>query len=399
MSQSRPRLKSLSGRSPAILVFEDGSCFEGLSAGAGGSTLGEVVFNTSMSGYQEIATDPSYRGQIVTYTMPHMGNYGVNSVDDESVEFQAAGVVVRSLARLASNHRAEQSFEEWLVAHGVVGICEVDTRELTRKLRDGGVGLGIIVHDATREDAPAALKLLAAHPDYGSVDFVSEVATTRALHVSVDGDNAWEHPLRLTPLEQAMAPGEGTHVVVMDFGVKFSILRHLVARGIRVTLMPRDADLSAVEALDPDGVLWSNGPGDPDKMEPFIAQVRAISERFPTMGICLGHQLLAKAFGGQTFKLAFGHRGPNQPVQDQRDKTVAMTSQNHGYAVRREGFPDELEVTHVNLNDHTISGFAHRTLPIHAVQYHPEAGPGPNDATSFFDRFALAIDEHYAARA
>lgn len=396
MKKSPPRLKSLSGRSPAILVLEDGTCFEGLSAGAPGSTVGEVVFNTSMSGYQEIATDPSYRGQLITYTMPHIGNYGVNALDNESTETQAAGVIVRSLSRRASNQRSEQGFEDWLVARGVVGICEVDTRELTRRLRQGGVGLAAIVHDATAQDAAAALELIAAHPGYGSVDYVSEVATTRALRVSAD--DAWQSPLELTPADaDSEAAGDGPHVVVMDFGVKFSILRHLLARGMRVTLMPRDADHAAVESQRPDGILWSNGPGDPDQMEPFIAGVRALSERYPTMGICLGHQLLAKAFGGETFKLGFGHRGPNQPVQNQRDKSVAMTSQNHGYAVRRESFPEELEITHVNINDDTISGFSHRRLPVHAVQYHPEAGPGPNDATSFFDDFARDLAERRAS--
>ena len=373
-------------RESAILVLADGTCFSGVAVGASGRTVGEVVFNTGMTGYQEVLTDPSYRGQVVTFTAPHIGNYGVNEEDGESTRIQAVGAVVREVSRRASNHRSVLGFEEWLNREGIVAIGQVDTRALTRHLREGGVNMGVIVHGAGPEDAAAALSLLERHPDYGQTDFVEDVATTGALRVTLRGDDPWESELQFKPVDDSEVT-DSPHVVVVDFGVKFSILRHLLERDVTVTLVPRDVDDQGLANLKPDGILFSNGPGDPARLENWHPRIRAISESYPTFGICLGHQLLAGAYGAKTYKLPYGHRGPNQPVKKLSDQTVAITSQNHGFCVDRDSMPECLEITEVNLNDDTVAGFRHRTAPIVAVQYHPEAGPGPRDATSCFDEF------------
>lgn len=378
--------RNLSDRSPAVLVLSDGAIFSGYAMGAPGKTIGEVVFNTGMTGYQEVLTDPSYRGQVVTFTAPHIGNYGVNDDDGESLQINAVGAVVRSLSRRPSNHRATMGFEEWLVSEGIVGICEVDTRALTRHLRERGVTMGMIAHGKTVEDGPALLEELAGAPDYESVDYVEAVACSEPLRVLAAGGDPWKGELSFQPWSDAEGQ-EGPEVAVVDFGVKHNILRHLLARGMAVTLVPRDVDEETLGRINPRGVLFSNGPGDPARMKEWLPKIKAISLEYPTMGICLGHQLLASAFGGETFKLGYGHRGPNQPVRDSRTGKVAITSQNHGFSVSPESFPEELEITEMNLNDDTVAGFRHRSHRITAVQYHPEAGPGPSDGVSFFDEF------------
>lgn len=377
---------------PAVLVLSDGSCFPGQAMGASGRAIGEVVFNTGMSGYQEVLTDPSYRGQIVTFTAPHIGNYGINEDDGESTRIQAVGAIVRAVSRRQSNHRATLGFDEWLRREEVVGISGIDTRALTRRLREGGVAMGIIVHGAGPEDAEAAAELLAQHPPYGSSDLVEEVAISAPLRVEVKGDDPWKDQLTLQPIDShSAAPQDGLHVVVVDFGVKFNILRNLVARDVTVTLVPRSVDDETLHMLAPHGILFSNGPGDPARLEGWLDRVRTISQTYPTMGICLGHQLLASAYGATTYKLPYGHRGPNQPVKRLDDQTVAITSQNHGYSVDRDSLPECLEVTEVNLNDDTVAGFRHRDAAIVAVQYHPEAGPGPHDAIRCFDDFVASL--------
>ncbi|MGM0555045.1 MAG: glutamine-hydrolyzing carbamoyl-phosphate synthase small subunit [Myxococcota bacterium] len=383
---------------PAILVLEDGTCFEGSAAGWTGNTVGEVVFNTSMAGYQEILTDPSYAGQLVTLTMPHIGNYGVNPADMESERIQARGLIVRSISEEASNYRSESSLPDWLNDNQIVAIDQVDTRALTRHIRDKGVMMGVIAHGATEDEKDEWLAYLEDQPDYESEDFVGDVVHREAVSVrlvaseSQQSDAVDEREIRLVPFE-ADEQDDSPHVVVVDYGVKFSILRNLIERGLRVTLVPGDTDIEQLRSLDPDGVLLSNGPGDPGRLDSYLSLIEGTIESYPTFGICLGHQLLARALGAETFKLPFGHRGPNQPVKDKATGKIAMTSQNHGYAVKSETLPETLEVTHINLNDDTVEGVRHRDLPVFSVQYHPEAGPGPHDAADFFDDFERMVRE------
>ncbi len=389
---------------PAVLVLEDGTFFEGEAGGASTRTTGEVVFNTSMSGYQEILTDPSYSGQLVTLTVPHVGNYGVTEEDDESAKIHAAGLIVRGLTDEPSNWRSDMSLPEWLKREDVAAISGVDTRALVRHVRDEGVMMGVIAHDATASEVDQLLAYLEEQPDYGSEDFVKGVVVEEPRVVvidtpdadkgddEIDGDPA---PGRVSFLDLDEAPSDDfrPHVVVVDYGVKFSILRHLHRQGFRMTLVPPTVDPQTVADLQPDGVLLSNGPGDPAHLDDRLDLVRAVADAYPTFGICMGHQLLSRAFGAETFKLQFGHRGPNQPVKDLSNGHVAMTSQNHGYAVDAESMPEEMEVTHINLNDDTVEGFRHTDRPVFGVQYHPEAGPGPHDAIEFFSDFADAVRE------
>lgn len=369
----------------AILVLQDGTVFEGESFGAQQHGLGEVVFNTSMTGYQEILTDPSYAGQIVTLTQPHIGNYGITACDMESERIHATGLIVREVSELASNHRSEASLSDWLAEHGVPGIAGIDTRSLTRRIREGGVTMGMVVPGVRRDAAEQWLESLRKSPDYGAIDFVAQVSVKHPTPVSLQ-DVAHGRVVASHVDPRSEAP----HCVVIDFGVKHSILKHLCDAGFRVTRMPHGATAAEIEAQEPTAVLLSNGPGDPARMDAVLPTIRTVAERWPTWGICLGHQLVSRAFGAETFKLPFGHRGPNQPVQDLRTSKVQMTSQNHGYAVDAASLPACFATTHINLNDQTIEGIRHRTLNVHTVQYHPEAGPGPHDAENFFAQFAEA---------
>lgn len=376
-------VRSLSNRRPAFLLLQDGTVFEGYGMGKPGKTIGEVVFNTGMSGYQEVLTDPSYRGQVVTFTCPHIGNYGVNLDDNESNSIHALGAVVRSLTRRPSNQRSQLDFESWLIREGIVGICEVDTRALTRHLRDCGVSMGMIIHDVSPSNLPEYLKELRDYPEYESFDHVGAVARSEGCLVTPSEEGVWQGDLQFTPMEG----DEVIDVAVLDFGVKHNILRYLLERGLTVALLPKESTKKDLQALKPRGVLFSNGPGDPGKLKSFLPEIRSISESFPTMGICLGHQLIASAFGGETFKLRYGHRGPNQPVRDEITGKVRITSQNHGFSVQSSNFPEELEIRELNLNDETVAAFRHRELPLFAVQYHPEAGPGPADGVGLFEEF------------
>ena len=373
----------------AQLVLEDGRVFLGLGFGGEQEREGELVFNTSMSGYQEILTDPSYAGQLVTLTSAQIGNYGVNALDMESSQIHARGLVVRALTARTSSWRAEQTLAQWMATSQVPGICEVDTRALTRHIRDRGVMKASIVRRAWDQPVEDVLARMAASGSYGEVDFVAQVQQPHAARVVLGDDGG----VRLAPWTEedlSQAPPK-PRVVVMDFGTKLSILAHLARRGCQVVVVPGDWSASQIMALKPDGVLLSNGPGDPARMDRVLEPVRQLMNQRPTFGICLGHQLLARALGGQTYKLRFGHRGPNQPVQTLATGQIAMTSQNHGYAVDATSLPEAVEVTHVNLNDRTVAGFRHRHLPVFAVQYHPEAGPGPHDAQPFFDEFLSAL--------
>ncbi|MGQ0563223.1 MAG: glutamine-hydrolyzing carbamoyl-phosphate synthase small subunit [Gemmatimonadota bacterium] len=363
-------------RAKAYLLLEDGRQFFGEPIGRRGETLGEVVFNTSMTGYQEVLTDPSYAGQIVVMTYPLIGNYGINSQDPESARVQVAGFVVREVPPRFSNWRAEQSLEQYLDAAGVVALAGVDTRALTLHLRSAGAMRAAIAS----ADLPVeqVLARIHAHPRMEGLDLTCGVSTPQ-------------------PYDVAAVGTEQFHVLAYDFGVKRNSLRMLAERGARVTTVPSTTPAEAMLELKPDGLFLSNGPGDPEAVEHSTETIRRFAKHeIPTFGICLGHQLTARAFGGHTYKMLFGHRAANHPVRRLKDGAVEITSQNHGFAVRRgpgdevEGAP-ELRATHINLNDQTMEGLEHRELPIFSVQYHPEAAPGPHDSLYLFDRFVAAM--------
>lgn len=380
---------------PAIIALADGRFFEGEALGADGASVGEVVFNTSMTGYQEILTDPSYRGQILTMTTVHVGNYGINPFDGESALPQVAGFVVREASRVASNYRATQTLDGFLREHGVVGISGVDTRAITRRVRDGGAVMGIVAHGRTSADLPELLELIAKAPAYDSIDHVAAVSVKQPTIVRAEPTGDAYMPTRpvFRPLSEGWSLEESSLplVVALDYGVKWSILRRLLERPIRLLLLPHTTGASEVLDHRADGLLLSNGPGDPGRMDGETAVVRALVGKLPIFGICLGHQLLCRALGASTYKLTFGHRGPNQPVGLRGEGRVEITSQNHGYAVHWETVPDGVQVTQRNLNDETIEGVAVPGLRAFSVQHHPEAGPGPHDALGAFVAFHGAL--------
>ena len=376
----------------ALLALESGKIFAGKSFGAEGETTGEIVFNTSMSGYQEILTDPSYEGQIITMTSPHIGNYGVNEEDAESRKPFGAGLIVREISGLYSNWRAKESLQAYLQRFGLVGLTDIDTRALTKHLRETGSLRGIV---STRDLDPQSLIAKAkASPNMSGADLARNVTCDKAYQWLREGGRWVRRTFEQAP---ALGPGENYRVVVMDFGVKFNTLRNLGQRGCQVLVVPAQYSAQQIVELQPDGILVSNGPGDPSAVTYGIEALRGLisdlgkrkkQEQFAVMGICLGHQLLGLAFGGKTYKLKFGHRGGNHPVKDLITGKIEITSQNHGFAVDAASLPPEdIEVSHLNLNDNTCEGLRHRKLPIFAVQYHPESSPGPHDAGYLFDRF------------
>jgi carbamoyl-phosphate synthase small subunit len=388
-------------RRRARLVLEDGSCFEGVGCGAEGVTSGEVVFNTSMTGYQEILTDPSYAGQIVTMTCPEMGNYGTTALDAESRQPFAAGLIVRECSPIASNWRSSSCLHDFLAAHRVVALAGIDTRALTRRLRSGGVLRGAI---GTGEVGVEALVERACQtPPMEGADLVRTVTCDTSF---VYGGAAGVPPPGgagiPTDREFVLDGGAGAPhtadvglrplVAAYDFGMKWNILRRFAAHGCAVRVFPAATPAREVLATNPDGVFLSNGPGDPAALPYVVRNVRELIDRgLPLFGICLGHQLLALALGGRTFKLKFGHRGGNHPVKDLETGRVEITSQNHGFAVEAGSLPDEVAVTHRSLYDGTIEGLRHRARPVFSVQYHPEASPGPHDAEYLFARFVTAL--------
>ena len=375
----------LIARKPAILALADGSVFRGYSIGAEGIGVGEVVFNTAMTGYQEILTDPSYYRQIVTLTYPHIGNVGTNPEDAESARVHATGLVIRDLPVQASNFRMTQTLSDYLQAQGVTAIAGVDTRRLTRLLRQKGAQNGCIM--AGHVDEAEALARARACPSMAGLDLAQEVSC-REPYVWTEGEWVLGQGFQ-TPAETPL------HVVAYDFGIKRNILRMLVGRGCRVTVVPARTPASEVLALRPDGVFLSNGPGDP---EPCDYAIRAIQEilaaRVPIYGICLGHQLLALASGAKTRKMKFGHHGANHPVQDLDSGRVLITSQNHGFTVDAATLPDNLRITHVSLFDGSLQGIARTDVPAFSFQGHPEASPGPHDASDLFDRFVRLMRQH-----
>ena len=381
----------------AKLALEDGTVFTGRAFGAAGEVDGEVVFNTSMTGYQEILTDPSYHGQIVAMTYPMIGNYGVNAEDAESHRPWVRAFVIRELSRVASNHRSASTLDAYLAEHGVVGIEGIDTRALVRLTRSRGAMKGIV--SAVDLDDASLVAKARSSPGLVGRDLTREVMPTETV--------TWEPgfvgglgPDPYAPNARADRP----HVVALDFGMKWNIPRHLVESGCRVTIVPGSMAAKPILDLNPDGIFLSNGPGDPsalgDAVETLKSLITGASEQrgVPIFGICLGHQLLGQALGGQTFKLKFGHRGANHPVRDERSGRVEITTQNHGFAVDRAGLPDHVEATHINLNDDTLEGLRHRHLPVSSVQYHPEAAAGPHDSGYLFAEFRAQIEKQFTVR-
>jgi len=356
----------------AFLMLEDGRAFRGLAFGADGERCGEIVFNTSMTGYQEILTDPSYAGQIVCMTPPLIGNYGVNYNDVESRRIWVEGFVVRELSRVASNWSARETLDQYLKRENINGIGNIDTRALVRHIRDKGAMRACISNidsnlESLLEKARSAPKML-------NRELASLVSTKAPYTFPADGD-------------------EKFHVVCFDFGVKTNSLRSLAARGCRITVVPSNSSAADVLKTAPDGVFLSNGPGDPASMKSVCAEIVKLSQsKLPIFGICLGHQLLASAFGAETFKLHFGHRGGNHPIKDLRTGKIAIAAHNHGFSVDEKTLPDEIEISHLNINDNTIAGIRHKSLPAFSVQYHPEAAPGPHDAIQHFDEFISLME-------
>lgn len=377
-------------RQPALLALEDGSLFWGVSIGATGQTVGEVVFNTATTGYQEILTDPSYARQIITFTYPHIGNTGTNPEDEESDQVRAAGLVIKHLSPIVSNWRSRRSLEEYLTERNVIGIAEVDTRRLTRILREKGAQNGCIV-SGDSIDPDAALAAARAFPGLKGMD-LAKVVSTKTPYEWTEG--SWR-------LGEGFGKREDYpyHVVAYDYGVKRNILRLLADRGCRLTVVPAETPASEVLALDPDGVFLSNGPGDPEPCTYAIEAIAEIVDRgVPVFGICLGHQLLGLASGARTVKMKFGHHGANHPVIDLDTGRVAITSQNHGFAVDEATLPTNLRATHRSLFDGSLQGIHRTDRPAFAFQGHPEASPGPHDVASLFDHFIDLIDEYRARR-
>ena len=351
----------------AILVLEDGRAFRGESFGAEGLGIGEMVFNTSMTGYQEILTDPSYAGQIVCMTYPLIGNYGVNEEDTESRRPWVEGFVVREASRIASNWRSTETLDSYLKRHKIVGIEHIDTRALVRHIRDKGAMRAAI--SSVDLDEKSLLEKVLNSPEMKNRELASAVTIEESFDF---------------PAHQE----EKFHVVAYDFGVKTNSLREFSKFGCKITIVPAETSAEEVLKMNPDGIFLSNGPGDPASMKKTVAEIKKLTtENVPMFGICLGHQILGQVFGGETYKLKFGHRGGNQPIKDLTTGKIEIASHNHGFAVEAESLPSEVEITHVNLNDNTLAGLRHKTLPVFSVQYHPESAPGPHDSEYLFRRF------------
>ncbi len=375
----------------ALLLLADGTAFYGFGVGAIGEASGEICFNTGMTGYQEVLTDPSYAGQIVTFTFPHIGNVGCNKHDIESINPAVRGLVIREDITEPSNFRSESHLQEWLEEKSITGICGVDTRRLTRHIRTTGAQNAIIAHVAQGAELPDIADLSATlkeTPPLAGLDLAEGVSST--------SNYSWKETR--WSLEDGMGEsnGENYHIVAVDYGEKLNILRSLASRNCKVTVVPARATAEDIIALNPDGVFLSNGPGDPAATAKYASQTikGVVAANIPLFGICLGHQLMSLTFGAQTEKMHQGHRGANHPVRDEQTGTVEITSQNHGFVVSHAGLPDCLEVSHISLFDGTIEGVRHKTKPAFSVQYHPESSPGPHDSQYLFDRFIGMIEEH-----
>lgn len=376
----------MSSAQPALLVLADGTTYRGYSFGATGTTIGEVVFNTGMTGYQEVMTDPSYRGQIVTFTYPELGNTGVNPDDEESETPHVRGVIARNICDRPSNWRSTQSLPDYLKQHNLPGIYGIDTRALTRKLRSAGAMNGGI--STTILDPNELLEQVQSAPSMAGQNLVKEVSTSKVYEWSEKTEETWEFGATSPSNEAPLT------VVAIDFGVKRNILRRLASYGCRVIVVPVNTPPEDILKHNPDGIFLSNGPGDPAAVTEGIETTKALLEaQKPVFGICMGHQILGLSLGAETFKLKFGHRGLNQPCG--LSQQIEITSQNHGFAIAADSLPDAtVEITHLNLNDQTVAGLRHKTLPMFSVQYHPEASPGPHDADYLFENFVRSMREH-----
>lgn len=380
---------SLSTAQPALLVLADGTAYRGWSFGAHGTTVGEVVFNTGMTGYQEVLTDPSYCGQIVTFTYPELGNTGVNLEDEESAGPKIRGAIARNVCSRPSNWRCSQSLQDYLKQYNIPGIYGIDTRALTRKIRtvgaiNGGISTAIL-------DPAELLEQVQDAPSMAGLNLVREVTTREVYEWCEATDSVWEFSPTVKP-----ASDKQWTVVAIDFGVKRNILRRLASYGCRVIVVPADTAPEEILKYNPDGIFLSNGPGDPSAVtEGFETTTALLKSEKPIFGICMGHQILGRSLGAETFKLKFGHRGLNQPAG--LTQRVEITSQNHGFAIDPDSLVPEVEITHLNLNDRTVAGLKHKTLPLFSVQYHPEASPGPHDADYLFDRFVQTMRENQQA--
>lgn len=369
----------------ALLVLEDGAYFPGMGFGASGETFGEIVFNTSMTGYQEILTDPSYKGQIITMTYPQIGNYGVNNEDEESKKPHAAGFVVKEKSITSSNWRARSDINGYLKKHNIIGISEIDTRALTRRIRDkGAMRAGISTTDL---NADSLLKKVLKSPSMAGRDLVRDVTCEKK--------HKWSEGVFDFTSQNNLASKKTYKVIVYDFGVKFMTLRILHQYGCEVTVVPAFTSAEDVISMNPDGILLSNGPGDPAAVSYAIESAQKLVAKFPIFGICLGHQILSLAFGGKTYKLKFGHRGANHPVKNLMTGKIEITSQNHGFCADPDSFKNRnIEITHINLNDYTCEGIRHKNLPVFSVQYHPEASPGPHDSNYLFRQFIGCMEKN-----
>ncbi len=377
-------------RKAALLVLEDGTLFRGYSIGADGQTVGEVVFNTAITGYQEILTDPSYSRQIVTLTYPHIGNTGINDEDEESTSIHAAGLIIRDLPLLVSNWRSQKSLDQYLSENGIVAISDIDTRKLTRILREKGAQSGCLIAGDDINEA-AALAAAQGFPGLKGMDLAKEVTTANSYEWT---QGSWELEQGLPQAHAFSAEELPHHVVAYDYGIKRNILRMLVDRGCRVTVVPAQTPASEVLALQPDGIFLSNGPGDPEPCDYAIEAIQqVVDSAIPVFGICLGHQLLSLASGAQTVKMKFGHHGANHPVQDLNNKMVMISSQNHGFAVDETSLPENLEATHRSLFDDSLQGIYRTDKPAFGFQGHPEASPGPHDVAPVFDHFIELMEQ------
>ena len=366
----------MNSQKKAVLILEDGRAFRGRSFGAEGTSLGEMVFNTSMTGYQEILTDPSYAGQIVCMTYPHIGNYGINEEDVESRRPWVEGFVVREASRMASNWRSTETLDSYLKRHEIVGIEHIDTRALVRHIRDKGAMRAVV--SSTDLDEKNLLEKVLSSPEMKNRELASSVTIEESFDVPANAE-------------------EKFHVVAYDFGVKTNSLREFSKFGCRITVVPAETSADEVLKMKPDGIFLSNGPGDPASMKAVVAEIKKLTEKnVPMFGICLGHQILGQVFGGETYKLKFGHRGGNQPIKDLTTGKIEIAAHNHGFAVSSENLPEEIEITHINLNDQTVAGLRHKTLPVFSVQYHPESAPGPHDSEYLFKRFIELMSEQPA---